>query len=150
MKRQLWYASCGFVALLGVNAAFLSLHQSTSPVLGSVADWNELSEIRGEAIPLTYCALKGGNCTAGAVAGCGDPDAFQACASEGTICNTCAAANEQCEYGGVLTCFMKAGGTTCCAPPLCIYVAPVIGDGNPNGTCGCGAPGVAAGSRTDC
>lgn len=38
----------------------------------------------------------------------------------------------------------------CCAPPTCIYVAPIIGDGNPNGTCGCGAPGVAAGSRTDC
>lgn len=150
MNSRLWFSSCAVVALLAANAAFM-LEPAPKPLPGTPAASSDLAAIWGEfPLPGTYCANATSTCTAGAAAPCGTPNAFQACTSAGTICQLCTHADEICKYydpprPGFCLQFPPA---TCCTPSTCIYVPGTVG--NPNGTCGCSGPGVAAGSRTDC
>lgn len=140
MKSRLWFVSSAVVSLLGLNALMM-MAQAGIALPGSVADWNELSQIRGEGLPGTECKpmVGGAPCTAAvppasaAATGCGILNANRICATVagntvGAICAGCAGADERCNtYAGARICGMSAFNTgPCCESNTCAMITAGI------------------------
>ena len=145
MNRRLLSASSLVVAMIGFNVALMTAQRPTAAP-GAVADWNELSQIRGE-VPTQYCdTMTGAICTNGvapAAGNCVTNAAATACtlATRGAECNQCnGGRNQTCATPGTYAC---AAGTPqkCCAPNICQFAG---------GLCQCNGAGALGGSRTVC